>query len=139
MYRSKRSLDFCLKVDTLTNNREYILGESIVSSNHLPDLDQDHASFQFDYNGIGIQVSADGLVEYASDYFIEVGGYDKGEAIRLQRLYEREGSRALLVSQREALEVVLHCDVLWTFKHNLLEIYGLPILREEVRHFLRKE
>ncbi|MEO6888753.1 MAG: hypothetical protein ABI324_07125 [Ktedonobacteraceae bacterium] len=138
-YRSKHSLDFSLEVDTIRNRRRYTPGDSIVSSYNLPDLDNDHAAFQFDYDGMGIQIGTDGVVDYVSEYFIEVSGYDKGEASRLQRLYEREGSQALLVYQREALEAVLLCEVLWTFRHNLLEIYGLPIVREEVRLLLRGE
>lgn len=97
-YHSRRGYDWDIKVDSFTNNQEHRLGDSIVSSYNLPDWDEDQASFQFDYHGIGVQLSEDSVVEYVSTYAIEMWGYDQSEANRLQHLYEQQGSRVLLAS-----------------------------------------
>jgi hypothetical protein len=38
--------------------------------------------------------------------------------------------------REEALQAVLRCRPLWQFKHNLLEIYGLPTSQEELAYLL---
>ncbi|MBO0797164.1 MAG: hypothetical protein J2P36_40310, partial [Ktedonobacteraceae bacterium] len=95
----------------------------------FPDLDDERAYFWGDYSKTFTSLS---------EFFIEVSGYDEYEATKLKQRYEREGVQALLDHQREAIQAVLQCEVLWELKHNLLAMYGLPIKREEAEFFLQK-
>jgi hypothetical protein len=84
----------------------------------IPDLTEGAATFRFHY---GITSS---YPPQPHDLLISVWGYDKVEA------------QALLADQKEALRVVLRCEPLWQYRHNLMEIYGLPITQHELTAFL---
>ena len=96
----------------------------------IPDLDVEHAHFQFRYSETYTSLS---------ELLIEVIGYDSREAARLKHCYERDGQGAVSDLEKHALQTVLRCEPLWQYKHNLLAIYGLPISYEEVELLLLKQ
>lgn len=110
-----------------------IAGEDLpdcVENESIPDLSEDEATFSFHY-GITSSYPAQ-----PDNLLISVWGYDRTEAQALSQLYEQQGAQALSVDQQEALRVVLRCEQLWQYRHNLMEIYGVPITQHKLTSFL---
>lgn len=70
------------------------------------------------------------------DTFIACSGYDEHEAEQLQHMFEQEGAQALSGLQRQAIEAVINCEQLWQVESDFLGIFGLPIKKEQLEHFL---
>jgi hypothetical protein len=73
-------------------------------------------------------------VEFAISNF----GYVKEEAERLRERFIQTSGIGLTSDERAALEGVLRCEALWSVRHNLLEIYGLPQEKEELKALLSR-
>lgn len=71
-----------------------------------------------------------------TEFAISSSGYVKEEARRLQERFVQAGGIGLTGDERAALEAVLRCEPLWSVRHNLLEIYGLPQQKEALRALL---
>jgi hypothetical protein len=97
---------------------------------NIPDLSEGAATFRFSYGITG------SYPPQPDDLLISVWRYNKVEAKNLSQRYEQEGAAVLSRVQKEALWAVLHCKPLWQCRHNLMEIYGLPITQDELAAFL---
>ncbi len=64
--------------------------------------------------------------------------YIKEEAEQIRERITSAGGAALTSDQRHALEAVLRCTPLWSVRHELLDIYGLPREREALEILMRK-
>src|SRR5579883_519172 len=96
----------------------------------IPDLSEGVATFSFHY---GITSS---YPLQPDDLLVDVWGYDRVKAQNLSQRYKQQGAQALSKEQVEALRVVLRCQPLWQYRHNLMDIYGLPITQHELVAFL---
>jgi hypothetical protein len=65
-------------------------------------------------------------------------GYDKQVAEKLKLRYEQEGNAALTEAQWLALHAVLNCEPFWQGKVELLNVYGLPAIKDQLEQFLEK-
>lgn len=68
---------------------------------------------------------------------IDIQGRVEEEVGRIHSRVARDGVAGLSAEERRALEVVAACDPLWRVRHNLLDIYGLPVEREAAEALLR--
>lgn len=94
----------------------------------LPDMRANESCFGWDYSRA--YVSPD-------PFLVQCFGCDDNEKARLKQLFDHKGASALTASQRRAIEAVLRCESLWQVSHNLFEIYGLPVARDEIEAFLK--
>lgn len=122
-YWNYTSVDYSFSCTNYSVNDEFLS----FRREEISPLDDENAYFQLEYSRSSSSFKG---------FLITVFGYDKSEAAKLKLRYEQEGIQALLAYQRDALQSVLRCRPLWRFKHNLLEIYGLPTSQEELARLL---
>ena len=122
-YWNYTSVDYSFSCTNYSVDDEFLSSER----EEIPPLDDENAYFQLEYSRSSSNFNG---------FLITVFGYDKSEAAKLKLRYEQEGIQALLAYQRDALQAVLQCKPLWQFKHNLMEIYGLPTSQKELAHLL---
>lgn len=71
-----------------------------------------------------------------AEFSISSSGYVEEEAEQLRERFVQAGGIGLTSDERASLEAVLRCEPLWSVRHNLPEIYGLPQQKEELKALL---